>query len=94
MSDADNRKINAFYEELEANPNVAPGPTALNRRLGSISTNRLGWSKLRAELLKMNGFSKDSETGRWLKDHIMNAGYLCWCGEVHVMRQAWKKAGA
>lgn len=62
----------AFAEELEANPDVAPGPTALNRRLGKTTglTNTLNGrkSKRRRELLEAAGFVRgDGLNDRWKK---------------------------
>ena len=63
---SERRQRDAFAAELASWPTIAPGPTALNRRLGKQGKlNALGWSKLRAELLLEAGFVK-APSGRWV----------------------------
>lgn len=59
----------AFRAELEANPDKAPGPAALARRLGLSNTRNLNgpMSALRRELLTAAGFRKNPHTNRWEK---------------------------
>lgn len=65
----------AFADELAANPEVAPSPTALNRRMGKTTglTNTINGrlSKRRRELLEAAGFYQDTSRnylgGRWKK---------------------------
>lgn len=63
------RFVCAFLEALNENPEVAPGPTALARAMGSTNTRNLNGrlAALRAELLKRSGFTKDDEKNRWTK---------------------------
>lgn len=69
MSAGDRHRA-AFAAVLARDPSTPPGPTALNRELWperEHHSNKIGWSKLRAELLIQAGFTKDETTGRWHK---------------------------
>lgn len=59
----------AFAAELEANPGVAPGPTALNRRMGLThckqNTINGRYTKLRRDLLARAGFVYDHSTRKY-----------------------------
>lgn len=59
----------AFREELEANPDKAPGPTALRKRLGLRPHANLNGrlSRLRISLLREAGFKKSPFSERWYK---------------------------
>ena len=63
------RFIGAFYLELDAHPDVPPGPTALARRLGLKNTQNINGrcAKIRTELLRANGFRRDDYRNRWYK---------------------------
>ena len=72
----ESRFTEAFYTVLRDDPGKAPGPTAINRELGrdenhhyhspmNVLNGRM--AKLRADLLRENGFVKESKLGRWSK---------------------------
>lgn len=66
------RFVAAFNRVLEADPEVAPGPTALNRELGKPGTPRTPLNilngrmvTLRRRLLTEAGFVQDHHGERW-----------------------------
>lgn len=61
------RFIEAFNAELAKNPGVAPGPTALSRRMGLRSRNNINGrlSRLRGHLLREAGFVKVPAANGW-----------------------------
>jgi hypothetical protein len=58
----------AFAAELVENPNVAPGPAALARRMGWKNRNLNGaTTTLRRQLLREAGFGFNERFNRWVK---------------------------
>jgi hypothetical protein len=67
----------AFAAELAAHPDTAPGPTALNLRLGKTRTSRTPlntlngrMNRLRKELMLEAGFTQVEKWGRWTRTKV------------------------
>lgn len=70
MASEEKRFWTAFWAELKEDVSKAPGPTAINRRMGhGGKLNRLNGrlAKARRKGLEMAGFKKNPKTGRWEK---------------------------
>lgn len=70
MTLREERLIQVIETMIKLEPDVAPGPTAINEMMGRRGKlNNLSGkdAALRAQILKKHGFVKDGWSGRWYK---------------------------